>query len=201
MNKSNCVYRCLNCVLLKGGFVKAVRLIKTQAGFSLLELMTVVFIIGILVTIVVPNFQQFHARARAGESKAQLAALFIAEKSFHAEWNSYHTDAINVGYRPNGMLRYVVGFNTASVHTITDYIGPALTPANFSTGVAGFCAIGCTNLAQTAAGVALTGVSLATTATQSGFKAAAEGFVGGSATDLWSIDENKIISNDSPGGF
>lgn len=181
--------------------MKAVRLIKTQAGFSLLELMTVVAIIGILAIVVIPNFQSFHAKARAGESKSQLAALFVAEQAFHAEWNSYHTDAINVGYRPNGVLRYVIGFNTASTHTIIDYLGPALAPTNFSTGVLGFCAIGCTNIAQTAAGVALTGVSLATTATAADFKAAAEGFVGGSNTDVWSIDEKKVISNNTPGGY
>jgi prepilin-type N-terminal cleavage/methylation domain-containing protein len=175
---------------------------KSESGFSLIELMTVVAIVALLAIIVIPNYSRFHAKARATESKSQLAALFAAETAFHAEFNSYHTDAANVGYRPQGILRYVVGFNTESTHAIVDYFGPALTPANFSTGIAGVCAIaGCTNTAVSAAGLALTAVSLATTATMSGFNAAAEGFVGGNATDIWSINELKQIANNNPGGY
>ncbi len=180
--------------------MKVVRLIKTQSGFSLLELMTVVMIIGILTMIVLPNYHRFHAKARASESRSQLAALFSAEKAFQAEWNSYHTDAANVGYRPNGVLRYIVGFNTASTHAIIDYAGP-LTPANDNTGLAAVCGLGCTNMAISAAGVSLAGISLASTATNNAFNAAAEGFVGGTAIDIWSINDSKVLANDAPGGY
>lgn len=180
--------------------MKVLRLIKTQSGFSLLELMTVVMIIGILTMIVLPNYKRFHAKARASESKSQLAALFSAEKAFQAEWNSYHTDAANVGYRPNGVLRYVIGFNTASTHAIIDYAGP-LIAANDNTGLAAVCGAGCTNMAVSAAGVSLAGISLASTATNNAFNAAAEGFVGGNATDIWSINDLKVLANDAPGGY
>ena len=180
--------------------MKAVRLIKTQSGFSLLELMTVVAIIAIIATIVLPNFKRYQAKARASESQSQLAALFAAEKAFQAEWNSYHTDAANVGYRPNGVLRYLVGFNTASTHAILSYSG-ALTPANYSTALAAVCGVGCTNSAVSAAGVALAGISVASTATNNAFNAVAEGYVGGNATDIWSITDSKKLANDAPGGY
>lgn len=179
----------------------AVRVFKSQLGFSLLELMTVVAIGGLLAIIALPNYKRFQANARATESRSQLAALFAAEKSFHAEWNGFHTDAANVGYRPNGLLRYVVGFNTASTHALVEYAGPALDPANYSTGIPTVCGTGCSNIAVTPAGVALTAVSLATTATMTTFSAAAEGFVGGTGNDVWSINESKNVVHDVSGGY
>lgn len=181
--------------------MSALRTVKSEAGFSLLELMTVVAIIGLLAIIVIPNYSRFQAKARASESKAQLAALFTAQKSFNAEFNSYHTDAPAIGYRPEALLRYIIGFNAASTHAIVEYVGPALNPANLSTAVAGVCTNAGCNIAVTPAGITLGVVSLATTATISGFKAAAEGYVGGTAVDVWSIDQSKTIVNDSPGGY
>ena len=51
--------------------MKAARLLKTQAGFSLIELMIVVAIIGILASIAVPNFQKFQRRAKQTEGKGK----------------------------------------------------------------------------------------------------------------------------------
>lgn len=59
------------------------------AGFSLIELMTVVAIIGILAAIAVPNFLKFQARARQSEAKAGLRDYFSSATAYHAEHGTY----------------------------------------------------------------------------------------------------------------
>ncbi len=176
--------------------------LKSEAGFSLIELMLVIAIIGVMATISFEGYSHLQAKARASESKAQLAALFMAQGQFRAEWNGFHTDALAVGFRPNGQLRYVIGFNAASSHTVAGYTGPALDPNNLSTGVVGLCPLmGCANIAIGPNGLPITAVSLATTAAITTFTAAAEGFVGGSQVDVWSINEGKVLTNTTPGGY
>lgn len=184
--------------------MKAVRMLKTEKGFSLIELMIVVAIIGILATVAIPNFSRFQAKARASEARAQLSALYTSQRAFQAEWNGYHSDLVNVGYRPNGTLRYVVGHGAAAGFNIPAYTGPALTAANFNTAVAAVCtAAGCVNGAQDNAGAALTSavIPAATTVTLAAFTARAAGFVGGTTNDVWEIDQNRAVNNVTPGGF
>ncbi len=49
---------------------------RQQAGFTLIELMIVVAIIGILAAIAIPNFIRFQARARQSEANVNLKSLF-----------------------------------------------------------------------------------------------------------------------------
>jgi type IV pilus assembly protein PilA len=76
---------------------------KNNKGFSLIELMVVVAIIGILATIAVPNFQKFQARSKQTNAKAELSALYSAQKSFFAEYSTYSSYLPSIGYVPEGM--------------------------------------------------------------------------------------------------
>jgi len=63
--------------------------LKKREGFTLIELMIVVAIIGILAAIAIPNFIRFQLRSRAGEGKINLAAIRTAEESYLAEFGRY----------------------------------------------------------------------------------------------------------------
>jgi type IV pilus assembly protein PilA len=84
--------------------------IKSQKGFTLIELMIVVAIIGILAAIAIPNFLSYQARARQSEARVNLAGLYTSEVSYFGIQNTYTTDLVAVGYSPNGTPRYIYGF-------------------------------------------------------------------------------------------
>src|SRR5437868_3673310 len=89
---------------------------KLAKGFTLIELMIVVAIIGILAAIAIPNFVKFQCRSKQSEAKGNLKALFVAEESYRAEFDVYpgcqgavcNGNAANpIGFTPKGTkVRY-----------------------------------------------------------------------------------------------
>ena len=55
---------------------------KPLVGFSLLELMVVVAILGVLATVAVPRFNIFRSRARQAEAKTNLGMIFTLQERF-----------------------------------------------------------------------------------------------------------------------
>lgn len=84
------------------------KLKNTQSGFSLVELMVVVAIIGILATLSVGAIQKQIAKARQAEVKTNLSSLYTAQKTFSAEFNTYYSNFNVVRFTVDGKLRYNV---------------------------------------------------------------------------------------------
>lgn len=89
--------------------------LKSNAGFSLVELMVVVAIIGILATLAVPNVNKFMAKSRQAEARSNLSSVYTAEKAFYTEYTIYDSRFGAIGYAPEGNLRYNIGFQAAGV--------------------------------------------------------------------------------------
>ena len=56
-----------------------------QTGFTLVELLIVVAIIGVLSTIGVPTFKRMIQKSKKSEAKVNLGGLYTAEQAFFAE--------------------------------------------------------------------------------------------------------------------
>ena len=84
-----------------------------KKGFSLVELMIVVAIIGVLTAIAIPNFQSFQARSRQSEAKAALTGIYTANMAFHSKWETYAAVFNSIGYVPGGDFIYAAGWDDA----------------------------------------------------------------------------------------
>jgi len=101
----------------------------TQKGFTLIELMIVVAIIGILAAIAVPAYQDYTARAQVSEAFNLGGAQKLAVTEYHANYGLYPADNDTAGVADSSQIN---GKYVASV-TIA---GSTITAKMKSTGVA-----------------------------------------------------------------
>lgn len=62
-----------------------------RGGFTILELMIVVTLIGVIASIAIPLFVQYQLKSRSAEGKINLAAIRTCEEAYFAEYKSYVT--------------------------------------------------------------------------------------------------------------
>lgn len=80
-------------------------------GFTLIELVVVVAIIGILASIMIPQILGFAMKAKQSEAKELLATLYTVEEAFFGENNAYGTLSI-AGFTPSSTPRYYTNILT-----------------------------------------------------------------------------------------
>lgn len=197
--------------------------LKRSDGFTLVELMVVVAIIGLLSAVAIPNFQKYQARAKTAEAKLQLSAIYTAEVSFYSDFNMYHGCLLYMGYDPanEATSRYY----TTGFQTIPTFNANALSSASNSglSTAAGACVTGTNGTSHFVAGkrvvgtiapapvTELTGTTLGDQGTPGApgvttitFEAGAAGFISKDKTaagssSLMTIDERKTLVTVRPG--
>lgn len=149
--------------------------IVSSAGFSLVELMIVVAILGILASIALPNFSKQSNRAKQAEAKVALNGIFTAENTYFIQSGSYTGCLSNIGYKGDGLTIYKVGFKTVTAKSVVGLsdCAPGLNVSFF--------------------GTSTENLPTDTEATQSTFKAGAVGKL--SSRDAWTIDQDRNLVN------
>lgn len=167
--------------------------IRDQKGFTLIELMIVVAIIGILAAIAIPNFLQYQAKARQSEAKTNLGGVFVSETSYLGENSKYGTFA-EVGFQLAGMTnRYTYRSPLTASATAGTAVGEGTTAGTdmYCTGAGS--TTGNTNcLAPTGTYVAAAGTTPGS-GVAAMFSASAVGNIDGDAqTDNWHVNDIKM---------
>ena len=70
---------------------------KDNKGFTLIELMVVVAIIGVLAAVAIPNYKRYQIKTKETEAKLNLAAIAMGQESYYMEYDEYVQRASTVG--------------------------------------------------------------------------------------------------------
>ena len=205
--------------------MKKNKFINTQ-GFTLVELMVVVGIIGILATIAIPNFRKYQAKSKTTEAKIQLSSVYTTMESMLLEYDTYASCLTSGGFNPTGDVQnrfYAVGFaavstqdSVAAGNGLSSCGGTII--ACESTGTGGICGsalsgsntsyffygagkkAGGSTPVQNVSGSGFSSTTHKVTAADA-FVAAAGGIIdsSGSDVDRWSIDNNKKMNHEKVG--
>ncbi len=103
-----------------------------QSGFTLVELLIVVAIIGVLSTVGIPSFRRMVQKSKKSEAKVNLGGLYTAEQAFFSEYGGYGNHIARLGFTIDGNptnLTYVVGFTQASCNGLVTNAA-AVRPSN-----------------------------------------------------------------------
>jgi len=165
------------------------KVFRKQEGFTLIELMIVVAIIGILAAIAIPNFVAYQAKSKQSEAKVSLGAIFTSAMAFSAEQTqpTYAPTTAQgigaIGWVPSGTPRYSYWYDVGpGAQTAFTGGSTVTTPCDVSTAPSG------TSAAASSA---------------TGFTASAKGNVDTDVTcDQWIINDQRnlqVTNNDVAG--
>ena len=103
--------------------------VKNSKGFTLIELMIVVAIVGILAAIAIPNFLTYQAKARTSEARVALGAIFTSMLTFNGEQPAatfIGADFTRIGFQPSGnsIYTYYMDDGTVACNAVNSNVFP-----------------------------------------------------------------------------
>ena len=162
---------------------------KDRKGFTLVELMVVVVIIGILAAIAVTNYLKVQAKSKQSEAKINLAAICSAQLSYFGEKNAYG-DFTKINWSPTGAPRYhyqLGAWNLGGDNVNAGNSAAGLTQASWAGNLNG-----ATDNGDLVSGALTPGINNG--ATPPAFIAGASGRIGsGAPVDGWVINQKRIL--------
>ena len=170
--------------------------LKNNSGFTLVELMVVVAIIGILTAVAIPNFKSYQAKAKTSEAKLALSGIYNAELALMGDFDTYGTCLDTMGISAPSNNYYAIGFQ-----------------AGFEAEGATDCDAGKTfsypQTKKSGGRVVDTIRNNIYKASASTFKASAQGIItagnqagdatNGTGDDVWSVDHDRKLTQDQKG--
>ena len=168
--------------------------LRSKKGFTLIELMIVVAIIGILAAIAIPNFLKFQAKSKQSEAKSNLGAIFTGELSYFGE-NNVYGNFQQVNWSPSGTPRYHYSVSGWTAPDNSTNVGAPITATGSFPAIAVPSWNGNLNnvVDNNGTAISLSGFTLAAVGTT--FYAGAGGIVssGTTTTDGWLINEKRQL--------
>ncbi|OFZ22186.1 MAG: hypothetical protein A2202_03755 [Bdellovibrionales bacterium RIFOXYA1_FULL_36_14] len=182
---------------------------RLNEGFTLVELMVVVAIIGILSAVAIPNFKKYQAKSKTSEAKLHLSAIYTAEQAFASDYDTYATCLSQMGYNPSteaAQRYYATGFTAGTATAVTIAVGNGAACGAYVSGndTANFGALKKIGATTAATSANLVTAQAGMTASESSFTAAALGYIVANyilptTGDAWTITASKALTHTQVG--
>ncbi len=96
---------------------------RASAGFTLVELMVTVMIVGVLAAIAVPSYQKQVLKSRRTDAKTALLDLATREERYYSTHNAYTSAPANLGYSGTFPVSVGSGYYNININVCTTASG------------------------------------------------------------------------------